>query len=134
MNQLKIELKENRASFEPGAEIAGSVSWQLDKPVSDLELRLFWFTRGKGTEDAGVAETIRFEQPLQQETRSFQFRLPRAPYSFSGKLISLVWALELVSERGKAVTRQELVVGPLAREVQLDTVSLGIAARSWSMT
>ncbi|HTL59224.1 MAG TPA: hypothetical protein VL361_26360 [Candidatus Limnocylindrales bacterium] len=135
MNELKIDLADARTAYEPGEEVAGSVSWQFDKPARDVELRLFWFTRGRGIEDAGVIETIRFEQPLQQETRLFRLQLPQAPYSFSGKLISLVWALELVSESGKAVSRQEIVMAPAGKEVQLGTVSLPpIEKRSWSIS
>jgi hypothetical protein len=61
--------------------------------------------------------------PLLEETRSFRFRLPEAPYSFSGKLISLVWALELVLEPSKEVTRREIIVAPGGQEVHLDSVA-----------
>lgn len=107
MTDLKIELNDDRQAFEPGEELAGNASWGSDKRIDRLELRLFWFTRGKGIEDAGMAQTLRFEQPLPQETRAFQFQLPDAPYSFSGQLISLVWALELIGYPSKDVIRRE---------------------------
>ena len=123
MSELKIHLAEDRAAFEPGEELSGSASWQLEKPPHGIELRLFWFTRGRGIEDAGVVQTRRFEQPLHAETRSFRFRLPEAPYSFSGQLISLVWALELVVERSKEVARQEIILAPRKQQVQLSSVT-----------
>ena len=125
MQPLSIVLTENRAAFEPGEEVSGNVSWSLDKPPRAVELRLFWFTRGKGTEDAGIVERVRYEPATLDEAHLFRFRLPEAPYSFSGKLISLVWALELVVEPGKQVTRQEIIVAPGAQEVRLDSADRG---------
>lgn len=122
MSELRIDLNEDRTRFEPREELTGNASWRLEKPARAITLRLFWFTRGRGTEDVGVAQTIRFEQPLTEEVRSFRFALPECPYSFSGKLISLVWALELIVEPSKEVTRRELVVAPAGQEVRLDTV------------
>ena len=131
MTDLKIELGENRTAFQPGEEVAGTVSWSADQPMQKLELRLFWFTRGKGTQDTGLVETARFEQPSQTETRSFRFRLPEAPYSFSGTLISVVWALELIVYPSKEVTRSEIQVGPQRREVHLEKVADAGIAQTW---
>lgn len=135
MADLRIELKDERAAFEPGAEISGAVSWSLAHPAHALELRLFWFTRGKGTEDAGVVASQRFEQPLPNETRSFRFQLPTAPYSFSGSLVSLVWALELIAYPSKEVARREIVMAPGGAEVRLESVpAAGAGQRAFSIT
>lgn len=131
MNTLKIDLKENRSAYDPGEEIAGSVSWSGDPAPQKAELRLFWFTRGKGTEDAGVIDTAIFDHPGPQETRSFSFRLPEAPYSFSGSLISLVWALELIAYPSKEVVRCEIEMGPGGHEVRLESVPTPAREQSW---
>lgn len=131
MSELKIELSEERETFEPGEEVSGEVSWTLDKPVHGLELRLFWFTKGKGTEDAGVVQTQKFEGALRQETRSFRFHLPEAPYSFSGKLITLVWALELIAFPSKDMIRHELIMAPEGKEVRLESVPATDLAQVW---
>ena len=131
MSELKIELDADRETFEPLEGLSGEVSWALDKQVHALELRLFWFTRGKGTEDAGVVQTQKFEGPLPQETRSFRFHLPEAPYSFSGKLISLVWALELIAYPSKDMTRRELIMAPKGKEVRLESVPGTDLAQVW---
>jgi hypothetical protein len=131
MNELSIELKEDRNGFEPGERLEGSVTWSVDQAPQRAELRLFWFTRGKGTEDAGVVQTVQFDRPAPYETRSFEFKLPDAPYSFSGKLISLVWALELVVDPGKQVVRREIEVGPGRREVKLEAVASGPPGQRW---
>jgi hypothetical protein len=58
--------------------------------------------------------------------------LPAGPYSFSGQLVSLVWALELVASASKTVVRREIEVGPDRREVRLESVASKVsAAKSW---
>ena len=122
MNQLTINLTPDRSTFEPGDELSGTANWQLDQPPRAVELRLFWFTRGKGTEDASVVDTVQFDRPASAETRPFRLRLPDTPYSFSGRLVSLVWALELVAEPSKAVGRLEITLAPGGQEVRLDSL------------
>jgi hypothetical protein len=122
MSELKIELADDRTAFEPGAEIRGRAFWKLDAAVHAIELRLFWFTRGKGTEDAVVVDSVRFDQPREDDSGTFRFKLPEAPYSFSGKLISLIWSLELVTQPRGEVARTEIVVAPGAQEVRLESI------------
>jgi hypothetical protein len=122
MIELSIALDGDRAAFAPGEEICGAASWTTDSSTRKIELRLFWFTRGKGTEDAGVIETLSFDQPLPRETRSFRLRLPTAPYSCSGQLISIIWALELVTTPGDTVVRREIEMGPERKEVRLQSL------------
>ena len=134
MSQLTIEIREGRSNFEPREEVMGTAGWKLDQTPRAVELRLFWFTRGKGTEDAGVVETVRFDRPMSEETRSYRFRLPEMPYSFSGKLISLIWALELVAEPSKEVARVEITVAPGGREVRLNSIGeKRMPGVSWSV-
>lgn len=131
MTDLRIDLPDDRESFEPGEELAGDLKWSAEKSPQLLELRLFWFTRGKGTEDAGIVANLKFEQPLPRESRSFRLRLPEAPYSFSGSLISLAWALELIAYPSKEVIRREFTMGPGKQEVRLQTVSEPGTAHNW---
>jgi len=119
MSELVIQTAENRTAFVPGQEIAGQVSWTLDKQPDSLELRLIWYTRGKGTTDQETVHVIAFDSPKLQDQREFRLTLPEGPYSFSGKLISLIWALELVALPGKEQARLEIVVAPNAVEVTL---------------
>lgn len=119
MNELKILLRDERRSFRPGETIEGVAGWRLAQPAKSVELRLFWFTRGKGTEDVGVAGRVLFEAPQAEEGRRFSFVLPAEPYSFSGQLVSLIWAVELVVQPGEICTRVEVVVSPTGREILL---------------
>ena len=130
MKELNIQLS-GGPGFEPGEEIVGTVEWSSEKQPTAVELRLFWFTRGKGTEDAGLINTVRFEHPLPGESRSFRFQLPQSPYSCSGRLLSLVWALELVSLPSKQVFRREFEMGPGKQEVKLGSVAPSTPAQRW---
>jgi hypothetical protein len=119
MSKLQLGLRDNRTAYAPGEELTGAALWELDEPPTLAEVRLVWSTKGKGTEDAAVAATVGFDTPQVGDTRPFSLRLPMAPYSFSGKLISLVWALELVIQPGNLHDRLEIVVAPEGREVLL---------------
>lgn len=90
--------------------------WSLPSTPQSLEARLFWFTRGKGTEDVGVVATERMPAAAHGRQR-VRFTLPEAPYSFSGQLISLIWAVELVAD--KTAARWEFVLAPEGREIAL---------------
>ena len=107
-------------SFEPGTEVRGRVEWQADDeaPRSVL-ISLLWHTEGKGTEDIEIVEQIEFEHPPRAGDREFTFRLPDFPWSFSGSLISLGWAVEASLEPGGAVERVDLISAPGAEEVRL---------------
>ena len=122
MERITIETADGRDAFVPGAELRGQVSWELEQPTQRIELRLFWYTRGKGTVDVQVVKIQRFDVIGLRGRHDFRFVLPDEPYSFSGKLISLVWALEAIAEPGERSVRLELVVAPAGKEIRLQTV------------
>jgi hypothetical protein len=119
MSQLKIATRENQTVFRPGDEISGAAGWQLDQPAKRVEIRLFWHTDGKGTKDVGIADSVRFDNPQPEEARPFKFVAPCHPWSFSGRLVSLLWALEIVVEPGPDSARFDLVISPTGGEVLL---------------
>jgi hypothetical protein len=117
VSRLEISTQGGRLAFHPGEELRGTASWSLEAPPTRVELRLFWRTEGKGSQDVGVAETIAFDGAGAEERRELRLRLPSSPYSFSGKLISLIWALELVAEPGADASRQDITLSPTGREL-----------------
>ena len=119
MSALRIDSSDGQRAYQPGETISGRVTWQVDEPPQSAELRLFWYTSGKGTEDVGNVDSVVFQTPQMNDDRAFSLALPRQPYSFSGKLISLVWALELIVEPGANVARQAFVMSASGREVVL---------------
>jgi len=119
---IRVETRDGVTAFRPGDEAAGTVRWQLDQPPRSLDLRLFWYTQGKGEQDMGVVEELPLAEPGAEGSRSFRFRLPAGPFSFSGKLISLLWAIEAVAETvgaGPQAGRCEIIVSPTGREILL---------------
>jgi hypothetical protein len=123
MERMTIEIPDGANAFLPGETVEGTASWQLERPAETLELRLFWYTEGKGDQDVGVVSTVPFANPSLQDRRPFRVTLPEGPISFSGKLISLSWALELVAEPGDRASRLEITVSPTRREIVIGTIS-----------
>ena len=54
-----IELYNERHNYKAGESIEGTVEWRRDEEVESIEVRLFWFTKGKGTQDVGMVEVCR---------------------------------------------------------------------------
>lgn len=129
MDWIKIETAEGRTCFAPGESVSGTVSWGLAEEPRSVELRLFWYTQGKGTQDVGVVETVPFDGPGARDRRTFEVRLPWQPYSFSGVLISLSWALEVVVEPDARAERLILVVSPSGSEILLSAAPQPVATR-----
>jgi hypothetical protein len=119
MDKLGIVLNNDQTAFAPRATVEGTVQWNLDGNPQCLELSLFWYTSGKGTRDVGMVETRRFDEPGACGSKDFSFTLPAGPYSFSGKLISLIWALELTCSPGSETIRREITVSPSGQEIIL---------------
>lgn len=116
---IQLTLTHDRTDYSPGDEISGTVRWQFSQPPPRIDLNLCWSSRGKGSEDFGVAATQGITDPGMQGERSFSFKAPTEPYSFSGKLISLVWSLEAVTPSGEDDDATDLVIAPEGREISL---------------
>lgn len=126
---LVIQIRDHKTAFSPRDAVIGEVSWQLDTPPKSAELRLLWSTSGRGIEDVNVVETIPFTDPQTTETRPFAFTLPEGPYSFSGALITLTWALELAIDPGDRTESVEITVAPEGRAVKLPRVEASSDSR-----
>jgi hypothetical protein len=72
-----------------------------------------------------VVTAVSLSNPGENEVRPFNIRLPEGPFSFSGKLISLVWAMEAVAEPGSRAERLEITVSPDRREILLPGAHAG---------
>jgi hypothetical protein len=114
-----LRTAEGRTWFRPGEVIRGEASWQLEEEAEAVEIRLFWYTSGKGTRDVEVVDSLHTANAGSSGGRSFRLRVPDGPYSFSGTLITLSWAIELVVDPGGDTERLDLVIGPRPVEVEL---------------
>jgi hypothetical protein len=116
---VDVALDGDAQACEPGDRVAGTASWTAEKAPDSVEVRLFWYTKGKGDQDLAVVETVVLDAPSATDRRPFSFRLPAAPPSFRGDLVELVWAIEVVALPGEEAALRELVVGPGGRAVDL---------------
>jgi hypothetical protein len=119
---IRLGLRENKTAFRPGETIAGAVLWEFGKVPELAEVRLIWFTRGKGTEDGAIFGSVKFDTPPAADTREFSFTAPNGPYSFSGTLIALLWAVEFVAKPGGEFQRLEITIAPDATAIALPRI------------
>ena len=127
-----ITFKLERKDLRPFETVGGRVEWRLDEEPKDLELRLCWFTRGRGTEESETVEALALGDSA-SGGREFSFVLPGEPWSVEGPLISVAWALEVVAKKQGGLGLEELVVSPdrKARKLRevMDPRSTGKAAK-----
>lgn len=110
MNETaKIELAS--ATVKPFEALEGVVRWLRSERPPALELRVFWMTRGRGTEEVSV-EAVSPVSLGADGSVAFSIPLPGLPWSFDGQLISLSWAVELVDDQGEGCAMEEFVLSP----------------------
>lgn len=118
--KLHLETLDHRTAFLPGETIEGIAGWELDEQPDHIDVRLFWHTAGKGTQDVEIADSVVFRSPPAVDAQPFRLTAPRGPYSFSGKLVSLTWSIEVVV--GGAAERIDIVIAPAGEPIQLGVV------------
>ena len=119
--RVVVALANPRAAFSPGEVIEGEIRNSGSEPSGTVEIRLFWYTEGKGTQDVQVvARNVVDELPAGGNAQ-FCFPAPRRPVSCSGSLVSVRWAIEAVPQRAET-RRIELVIGPGGQETRLGKV------------
>jgi len=118
---IQIQIFEERTAFRPGETIAGKASWSLPVPPARIALELFWTTRGKGKVDTKVVESVPVDHPPASGEKAFNLKVPNEPYSFSGKLVSLLWGLRLVIHPSQEQAQVNLTISPTGQEINLVT-------------
>lgn len=121
-DRLKIVLHEDKTAFAPRETIRGVVEWGLDATARRLDLSLFWYTSGKGMRDVGMVHSTRYDDPGASGSKDFSFALPDGPFSVSGKLVSVIWAIELTCWPTDETVRREIIVSPTGKEIVLGSV------------
>jgi hypothetical protein len=117
---IVIEFDSDKLNYVPGEGISGTLSWNLKKPPVKIDIDLLWYTEGKGDKDVGVVDKKTIDNPQVTGTYSFSFIAPEAPYSFSGKLISLIWAIEASTKKGRESSSVNITISDTGSEVLLE--------------
>lgn len=118
MNTMQLSLVNKPACYRPGDVVQCEVDWQLDQSPRLIELRLLWYTRGKGSADMQVVAAD--QCPNLQVSGRWQIgiRIPDdAVCSYTGQLMSINWAVEVVAEKKLAFARQEIDISPTGAAV-----------------
>ncbi|MFT4692216.1 MAG: hypothetical protein ACI9OD_004447 [Limisphaerales bacterium] len=118
MNEVSLQIDGGRTEYRPGEQVVLLAGWRLDQSPTSAELRLFWHTKGKGSEDVEIVETQILDSPKSMEERRLTFQLPNAPYSYGGRLMSIIWAAELVVEPNAQSALAEFTLSADGKEVR----------------
>ena len=116
---IAINIDGEQSAFRPGETINGSISWALPVAPAQVSLELFWTTRGKGTVDSEVVQSKQIKQPAAAGEERFELKVPNGPYSFSGKLVSVLWGLRLIIHPSQEQAQVNLVLSPTGEEINL---------------
>lgn len=115
-NQIIIDCPQQ--VLAPGELVRGEVLWDLEVEPESVVLSLGWWTSGKGTRDEDIVDSVTWRAGRIGK-ESFSLQIPDGPYSFSGRLVSLEWALECTVKHGNAEALCSLVVSPHGAEIDI---------------
>ncbi len=114
--KLNLQLNGNVSEYVAGETIRGTASWEsLPEKTNKLSVRLIWYTQGKGDRDVELLASLDYEiTPGMRRggQQGFDFVAPSRPYSFSGKLIELTWAVEVIAYPTRDSVVEKIVIGP----------------------
>ena len=116
--EIRTEL--DNVAFVPEETVRGTVTWRAAQTPREVILRLFYYTEGKGTRDVHLREVVEHSIHGSKGSETFRIAAPRRPYSFSGKLISLQWAVEAIFFPSMDSQSRDIVVGPGRQELRLE--------------
>lgn len=112
-----LEIKLEQTTYKPGEILKGEVAGDELKTAQEIKVNLFWYTQGKGTEDLEVVNSL--DLPIGGLSHSFSFNLPQSPWSVSGELLTIAWAIEVIAD--KEYERKDFILSPLGSELRLGT-------------
>jgi len=121
VSHITLQLDGDKTCYEPGAQVIATADWDLDQPATAVELRLMWQTSGKGDTDSSVVQEVSFDNPEQRGQKRLGIQLPDSPYSFSGKLVSLMWQIELEAVPSGETDRVYITLAPGGEEILLSS-------------
>jgi hypothetical protein len=119
---IQLQLTNVKRSYSPGEVIEVRIKWDVSKPADRFDVELSWATRGKGTVDEEIAASaVVVAGGRTSGEGSFRITAPNGPYSFSGRLVSLVWILAASSVDGKESSEEHVLIAPGGQELLVYT-------------
>lgn len=114
MIEITLDRVGDPPTFIPGETISGSVAWTELGDTESLEIRLIWYTVGKGDRDAQFVDAITVDDvsSRSQSQSKFSFVAPHRPNSFAGKLIAVQWAVEAIAFPQRDAEQVSLEIHP----------------------
>ena len=120
---IELKLDKSPPHYDIAEPITGELIWNEMNVRCDLmELRLLWYTSGKGDRDLEVVAKIAVMKPDASGRQRFHFDPPGGPYSFSGTLISVVWAIEAVTIPLSESQITEFTLAPSGNEIRAGAI------------
>lgn len=114
---------ESLAAYAPGDLIQGTVSWPLDVQPEEVRVSLLFESRGKGTPQREVYRSETYSSQGGTITNgkiAFSFEAPDWPWSFSGKLISILWILSVSHNHSDDdASEANIILSPTQSEIDL---------------
>lgn len=114
---VEINLRDTEGRFRPQGRVEGSVSWGLGSGPEWLEVRLVWHTEGKGTSVVNVVGRVPLTDARVGNQRTFSFTLPEMPYTYHGRILSILWSIDVFGPAR----------GPLRREERIATLPIVVS-------
>ncbi len=115
---IEIILDGNKKQFRPFDVIEGKIIYNLVKPCATIQVDLAWTTIGKGTTDSCAVDStgVSTMGKISGDGR-FRLAVPAGPYSFSGKLVSIVWLVSCGAESDLDIAETEITISPSGKEL-----------------
>jgi len=130
MDKISIKLKDGKISYHPGEKISGELEWDLTQEVQDIAINIFWYSEGMGEQDSEISETEIIKSPIKSDKQSFEMELPMAPYTYSGNITSLKWAIEATTLEDKVKDIKEFSMTPGNKEIVLPEIKEDLSKAS----
>jgi hypothetical protein len=116
-----IALHRSEGTFLPKDRVAGYARWDLEHAPRWLEVRIAWHTEGKGTKEHTIVGRERWQDLSPNDRRDFVFTLPEMPYTYHGRVLSILWSVDLIApsrlpwRREERVASAVIIVSPTLR-------------------
>lgn len=116
---IELQIASGKRAFLPFDVIEANVCWN-NVEADEINVELVWSTKGKGTVDEYTACVIPIALSGRRSgNEKVKIKAPIGPYSFSGKLISLIWYVVARAKDDADYAEIEIVIAPEGKEIEL---------------